>query len=52
MVEDYTDMDILRAWASRLEHPAEQLLTTELMWKPVVFSGARGAPGNKGGRSL
>ena len=36
-VEDYTDIDILRAWAARLGHRAESLLTTEVMWKPVVF---------------
>ena len=36
-VEDYTDIAILRAWAARLAHRAETLLTTELMWKPVVF---------------
>ena len=36
-VEDYTDINILRAWAAQLGHRAENLLTTELMWKPVVF---------------
>ena len=36
-VEDYTDIDILRAWAARLGHRAERLLTTEVMWKPIVF---------------
>ena len=36
-VEDYTDIAILRAWAARLGHRAEILLTTELMWKPTVF---------------
>ena len=35
--EDYTDIDILRSWATRLVHRAETLLTTELMWKPAVF---------------
>ena len=36
-VEGYTDIAILRAWAARLGHRAETLLTTELMWKPTVF---------------
>lgn len=49
-VEGYTDIDILRAWAARLGHRAESLLTTEVMWKPTVFgtreSGAEG-PGIK-----
>ena len=36
-VEDYTDLDILRAWATRLDHRAEALLTAELMWKSTVF---------------
>ena len=36
-VEDYTDVNILRAWAARLGHRAENLLTTEVMWKPAVF---------------
>ena len=44
-VEDYTDINILRAWASTLGHRAERLLTTELMWKPVVFQAQRGRPG-------
>ena len=36
-LEDYTDIAILRAWAERLSHRAERLLTTEVMWKPTVF---------------
>ena len=36
-VEDYTDINILRAWAERLGHRAETLLITELMWKPAIF---------------
>lgn len=36
-VEDYTDMAILRAWAAQLGHRAENLLTTEIMWKPAAF---------------
>ena len=46
-VEDYTDIDILRAWATRLGHRAIDLLTTELMWKPVVFQAQEGRPGIK-----
>ena len=44
-VEDYTDIDILRAWAARLGHRAAGLLTTELMWKPVVFQTQEDRPG-------
>ena len=44
-VEDYTDIDILRAWASTLGHRAERLLTTELMWKPLVFQAQEGRQG-------
>ena len=46
-VEDYTDIDILRAWAARLGHRAESLLTTEVMWKTGGFPDAgkgRGQP--------
>ena len=44
-VEDYTDINILRAWAAVLRHRAERLLTTELMWKPLVFQVQEGRPG-------
>ena len=44
-VEDYTDINILRAWASTLGHRAEGLLATELMWKPLVFQAQEGRPG-------
>ena len=37
-VDDYTDLDILRAWARILEHPARELLTTRLFWKANVAS--------------
>jgi len=46
-VEDYTDIDILRAWAARLGHRVVDLLTTELMWKPVVFQVQEGRSGIK-----
>ena len=44
-VEDYTDINILRAWAARLEHRASGLLATELMWKPLVFQAQERRPG-------
>ena len=47
-VEDYTDLDILRAWAGRLGHRAAALLTNEIMWKPTVFQSAQGSSGSPG----
>ncbi len=44
-VEDYTDINILRAWAAILEHQAAGLLNTELMWKPLVFQAQEGRRG-------
>ena len=44
-VEDYTDLSILRAWAQVLEHRALDLLTTELMCKPIEFQIREGQPG-------
>ena len=44
-VEDYTDINILRAWAETLRHPASALLTTELMWKTTAFHTQEGRPG-------
>ncbi|MDE2823123.1 MAG: AAA family ATPase, partial [Chloroflexota bacterium] len=44
-VEDYTDINILRAWAETLQHRASGLLTTELMWKPTAFHTQEGRPG-------
>jgi len=49
-VEDYTDLQILRAWARALNHPALALLTTRLFWRPVVYQpreGAEGIPSKK-----
>ena len=46
-VEDYTDINILRAWTATLEHRAVGLLATELMWKPLVFQAREGRPGIK-----
>jgi AAA domain, putative AbiEii toxin, Type IV TA system len=39
-VEGHTDIDILRAFARVLAHPAERLLTTDLFWKPTVAEAA------------
>ncbi len=50
-VEDSTDIDILRAWAAVLGHRAESLLTTELMWKPVVFQARERGVNNPGARA-
>ena len=47
-VEDYTDIDILRAWAAVLGHRASRLLTAELMWKPVVFQVQEGGLAGRG----
>jgi hypothetical protein len=44
-LEDYTDLDILRAWARVLDHPARELLTTRLFWKRAVVETRPGAPG-------
>ena len=44
-VEDYTDLNILRAWSETLRHRALGLLTTEVMWKPIAFQAREGQPG-------
>ena len=49
-VDDYTDLDILREWARILSHPAHELLTTRLFWKPNVaepHAGVAGVPAQK-----
>ena len=52
-VEDYTDINILRAWAATLGHRAAGLLNTELMWKPLVFQAQEDRRGTKaGGRGI
>ena len=50
-VEDHTDINILRAWAAGLGHRAERLLTTDIMWKPVVFQTRKSGTGSKGIKS-
>ena len=47
-VEGHTDIDILRAWAARLGHRAETLLTTEVMWKQTVIQTREGGAGASG----
>ena len=52
-VEDYTDINILRAWAATLGHRTADLLNTELMWKPLVFQAQEDRRGTKaGGRGI
>ena len=46
-VEDYTDINVLRAWAARLGHRADRLLSAEIMWKPMVFQAQEGRQGIK-----
>lgn len=46
-LEDYTDLQILRAWAKIMRHPAEHLLTKALFWRKTVnqpYPGAEGIP--------
>ncbi len=44
-VEDYTDLEILRAWAKTLDHLAWPLLTTRLYWHKSVSDARRGGQG-------
>ena len=46
-LEGHTDLEILRAFARVLGHPALDLLTPKLFWKPVVAEPRGGAPGVK-----
>ena len=50
-VEGHTDIDILRAWAAQLRHRADELLTTEVMWKQTVFQTRQGGVGASGVRA-
>lgn len=43
--DDYTDLDVLRAWAGVLKHAALELLTTKLLCKPRVIQHREGAKG-------
>jgi hypothetical protein len=45
--EDRSDVELLRAWARTLNHPAHELLTTQLFWRKSVGEtrpGGRGIP--------
>ena len=44
-IDDYTDMDVLRAWARVLGHPVLETLTTQLLWKARVIQQQEGAKG-------
>ncbi|MCG3127425.1 MAG: hypothetical protein CHACPFDD_02285 [Phycisphaerae bacterium] len=44
-VEGYTDIEILRAWAKVLNHPATDLLTTRLFWHKYSEQTRPGAEG-------
>jgi predicted ATPase len=44
-LEDYTDLEILRAWARLLGHPAARLLTTECFHQKTVVESASGQEG-------
>ncbi|MBI4577061.1 MAG: AAA family ATPase [Planctomycetes bacterium] len=46
-VEGHTDLEILRTWASLLDHPARQLLTSGLLCKTTVIQLRDDAPGVK-----
>jgi predicted ATPase len=45
-VEGHTDLEILRAWANVLDHPAADLLK-RVFWKPTVWEPRLGAGGIK-----
>ncbi|MFZ1061841.1 MAG: ATP-binding protein, partial [Candidatus Rokuibacteriota bacterium] len=44
-LEDYPDLEVLRAWARVLDHTARGLLTTRLFWKRTVVETRSGAAG-------
>ena len=46
-LEGHTDLEILRAFARVLGHPAERLLSPNLFWKPTVADTQPGRPGIK-----
>lgn len=45
--EGYPDVAILKEWARILKHPAYELLTNKLFWKPTVWETRDNAPGIK-----
>ena len=46
-LEGHTDLEILRAFARVLQHPAERLLVPNLFWKPTVADTRLGGSGIK-----
>jgi predicted ATPase len=46
-LEDYTDLEILQAWAKTLNHPIYEALTTRLFWRKTVWEPRAGATGIK-----
>lgn len=46
-LEDYTDLEILRAWAKVLQHRVLEILTTKLFWKKTVAQPRPAAEGIK-----
>ncbi len=46
-LEGHTDLEILRAFAKVLDHPAESLLTRDLLWKPTIADSQPGKAGIK-----
>lgn len=44
-LEGPTDLELLRTWARVLGHPAHELLTVKLFWKPTVAQPRPGAAG-------
>ena len=44
-LENYTDLDILRAWAKVLRHPIADFLATRVFWKPTVVETRAGGAG-------
>jgi len=46
-LEGHTDLELLRAFARVLAHPALELLTTRLFWRPVVAEAPGAGPGIK-----
>ncbi|MHB8845221.1 MAG: ATP-dependent nuclease [Nitrospirota bacterium] len=43
--EGYTDIAILKEWARILNHPANDILSSHLYWRPTVWEIRQGAPG-------
>jgi len=46
-LEGYTDLNLLRAWATTLDHPSLEFLDREPFWKPLVWEARDMAAGIK-----